>query len=292
MTATTPTGSAPTGEPSIGQPPLADRTALDRARLRARSDALFLHRAAAVEVKERLTDVNRAFTSPAVVTGQPDFWRIAMPDARVVPDDDMLALDPGAHDLVVHALALHWATDVVGQLVQCRRALRPDGLFLGLTLAGRTLDTLRDALARAEVAATGGLSPRVVPMADMRDLGWLLQRAGFALPVTDSLAIAARYADPLALCRDLRAMGEVNALAARDRRIPPRDLFARMAMAYPTDPDGRISATFEMVVLTGWAPADNQPKPLRPGSAITRLSDALGAATTRRNVDPVSKSVI
>jgi SAM-dependent methyltransferase len=259
---------------------MTDRAALLRFRTRAaRAPALFLHAEARAEVEERLGMVNRSFTAPAIVTGWPAFWRDLRPDARIVADAAVLDLAPGAHDLVIHAMALHWADDPVGQLVQCRRALRPDGLLLAVLPGGRTLAELRAALAEAEVALTGGLSPRVLPMAEIRDLGALLQRAGLALPVADSVALNASYADALALMRDLRAMGEGNALAARDRRPPPRALFAeaarRYAAAYPA-PDGRVRASFELICLTGWAPHASQPQPLRPGSARARLAEALG----------------
>ena len=264
-------------------PRLTDRAALERARARAAraGPALFLHTEAATEIKERLSEVNRTFTAPAIVTGWPQAWSGVVPGARVVPDAPTLALEPGAHDLIVHAMALHWADDPVGQLVQCRRALAPDGLFLGVMFGGRTLAELRAALAEAEAAITGGLSPRVLPMAEIRDLGGLLQRAGLALPVADSVALTATYGDALALMRDLRAMGETSALAARPRRIAPRALFAdaarRYAAAFGAE-GGRVRASFDLIFLTGWAPADSQPRPLRPGSATARLADALGSA--------------
>jgi hypothetical protein len=176
-------------------------------------------------------------------------------------------------------MALHWANDPVGQIVQARRALMPDGLFLGACLGGRTLWELRAALTEAEVRLTGGLSPRVAPMGEIRDLGALIQRAGLALPVADSLSLTVEYRDAFHLMKDLRAMGEGNALAARRRTVASRALFSEAARIYAegfTLPNGRIPATFEFVFLTGWAPADSQPKPLRPGSAAARLADALG----------------
>ena len=260
-------------------PRLTDRNALRRQRNRAQRQALFLHETAADEIDERLAEVNRTFTETAVVTGQPGFWRARFPRAHVVADDEVLDLERGRHDLVIHAMALHWADDPVGQLVQARRALRPDGLFLGVCPGGRTLAGLRTALAEAEAAVTGGLSPRVLPMADLRDMAGLLQRAGLAMPVADSALLSVSYADALALMRDLRAMGEGNALAARHRRIPPRRLFAETAARYAAangDGTGRVVARFELIWLAGWAPADNQPQPLRPGSATARLADALG----------------
>lgn len=260
--------------------PLTDRTALTRNRTRAmRLPALFLHETAAGEVEDRLTLVNRSFTAPAVVTGAPEFWRGRFPQARIVPDDDILDLKPEAHDLVVHALCLHWAGDPVGQLVQARRALRPDGLFLAALPGGQTLHELRTALAQAEAEMTGGLSPRVLPMGEIRDLGALLQRADLALPVADSLRLEVTYADPLALMRDLRAMGEANAMTRRARGLMRRAVLARACEIYAQEfarPDGRIPATFELIFLTGWAPDPGQPRPLRPGSAAARLADALG----------------
>ena len=262
-------------------PRLTDRPALLRNRARAlRGEAaLFLQEAARDEVQDRLAMVNRRFTSPAVVTGFPGFWQDVLPDARIVPDDSVLDLRPGAHDLVIHAMALHWADDPVGQLIQCRHALRPDGLLLATTFGGQTLTELRASLASAEAEITGGLSPRILPMAEIRDLGALLQRAGFALPVADSLTLTASYRDALHLMRDLRAMGEGNALAARLRHATQRAVLLRAAALYAEGfgtAQGRIPATFEIITLTGWAPDDSQPKPLRPGSAAQRLADALG----------------
>jgi SAM-dependent methyltransferase len=265
-------------------PTLTDRTALARNRDRAlasRNPAMFLQEDAADEIQERLIEVNRRFTQPAVVTPFADLWRARMQGARIVADDERLDLEPGAHDLVIHALCLHWANDPVGQLVQCRRALRPDGLFLGVLFGGQTLAELRACLAEAEVSVTGGLSPRVLPMAEIRDLGGLLQRAGFALPVADSATRTVTYADAGRLMADLRAMGEANALAQRVRRPTQRRIFAQAATHYAAGfsaPEGRIRATFEMIFLTGWAPDDSQPKPLRPGSAARRLADAFGTA--------------
>lgn len=262
-------------------PSLTDRTALLRNRARAygmADPALFLQLDAADEVHERLTEVNRTFTAPAVVSGCARVWGGLLPGVQHLDDTDLLTLEPGAHDLVVHGLALHWANDPVGQLVQCRRALKPDGLFLGVMFGGDTLHELRAALAEAEIEQTGGLSPRVAPMAELRDLGGLLQRAGFALPVSDSARRMVTYPSAMHLMRDLRAMGEGNALAQRHRKPVSRKLFDRAAEIYHKNfalPDGRIPATFETIFLTGWAPDTSQPQPLKPGSATTRLEDAL-----------------
>ena len=266
-------------------PELTDRTALARNRTRvAAAPATFLHDEAILNLQERLEEVNGTFTNVAVVTGFPDLWQRAFPGATVVPDDETLMLTLGGHDLVIHAFGLHWANDLVGQLVQCRRALRPDGLFLGILFGGRTLAELRVALAEAEARISGGLSPRVLAMAEIRELGGLLQRAGFALPVADSDLITVTYASALHLMRDLRAMGEGNAMAARSRKSVPRRLFAEAARIYAaTFPatEGRVGASFELIFLTGWTPHESQQQPLRPGSAVARLSDALGAAETR-----------
>lgn len=262
-------------------PRLTDRTALARNRIRA--DTMFLQTAAADDVHERLQEVNRTFTAPAVVTGFVDAWREWMPSATVVEDTGTLDLTEGAHDLIIHALSLHWADDPIGQLVQCRRALQPDGLLIATLFAGQTLHELRSVLAEAEVAQTGGLSPRILPMGEVRDLGGLLQRAGFALPVADIMPLTVTYDSPIHLMRDLRAMGEGNAMDQRQRTPSRRTIFAQ-AMARYVDvfamDDGRIPATFEIATLTGWAPADSQQQPLRPGSATHRLADALGTQET------------
>ena len=266
-------------------PRLTDRTALRRNR--ARADAMFLQATSAEDVQERLQEVNRTFTAPAVVTGFVKTWEDMMPSAKVVEDTETLDLEEGAHDLVIHALSLHWADDPVGQLVQCRRALAPDGLFIATSFAGQTLHELRSVLAEAEVAQTGGLSPRVLPMGDVRDLGGLLQRAGFALPVADIMPLTVTYDTPIHLMRDLRAMGESNAMDQRQRTPTRRAIFAqameRYGAAFGLD-DGRIPATFEIATLTGWAPSDTQQQPQRPGSATTRLADALGTT----EIDPLN----
>lgn len=268
-----------------GPPLICDRPRLkwNRARARRQGPALFLHETAAGEIKERLGEVNRRFTRAAVVTGFPEFWSEKLPGATAVDDAETLSLAPGAFDLIVHAMALHWANDPVGQLIQCRRALEPDGLFLAVLPGGRTLHEIRASLAEAESLLTGGLSPRVLPMGEIRDLGALLMRAGFALPVADSVQLRASYRDLFHLAADLRAMGEGNALAARSARPPGRRLFALAqdlyARTFPAEGD-RIAATWELMFLTGWAPAPGQPKPLRPGSALMRLSDALGQGRT------------
>lgn len=202
-------------------------------------------------------------------------------------DPEALPLAAGRFDLAVSLLALHQVNDLPGTLVQVRRALRPDGLFLGCLLGGRTLTELRQAFGQAESEVEGGVSPRVAPFAEVRELGGLLQRAGFALPVTDTETLTVRYADPIALMRDIRAMGMTNVLTER-RRLPlRRATLLRAAAIYAerfADPDGRLRATFEILWVSGWAPHESQQVPLAPGTARTRLADALG--TTER--DPMS----
>ena len=267
-------------------PPLTDRNALARNRARAaaapnHSSALFLQEEVAVEIQERLAEVNRRFTDVAVITAEPDLWRSVLPGARLLADEPVLDLAPGAHDLVIHAMCLHWADDPTGQIVQCARALRPDGMFLAALFGGRTLHELRACLAEAEAELTGGLSPRVLPMGEIRDLGSLLQRAGLALPVADTQVRTVSYRDALHLMSDLRAMGEGNALAGRLRRFTRRGVIGAAAARYADtfgQADGRLRATFEIIFLTGWAQDPGQQKPLRPGSAVQRLADALGAA--------------
>ena len=252
--------------------PLTDFAALTRNR--ARATEFFLHQEVVAEVEERLSEVNRTFTDAVVVTPFPQLWA----GWRSVADAEVLDLTQGAQDLVVHGLCLHWANDPVGQLVQCRRALRPDGLFMAFLFGGQTLHELRACLAEAEAEVTGGLSPRVLPMGEIRDLGGLLGRAGFALPVADSDVVTVRYADPLALMHDLRAMGATNVLTASARRPLRRATLIRALEIYRerfADADGRVRATFEIVWLSGWAPHDSQQKPLKPGSAQMSLEAAV-----------------
>ena len=197
----------------------------------------------------------------------------------VVLDEERNAFGPERFDLAVTLVALHTVNDLPGALTQIRRALKPDGLFLGALLGGQTLQELRHVLAEAEAELTGGASPRVAPFSDLRDLGHLLQRAGFALPVTDLDRLTVRYDTLFGLVRDLRAMGATNALVDRSRKPAGRALFVRAAELYAqrhADADGRIRATFDIVWLSGWAPHESQQKPLKPGSARMRLADALG----------------
>ena len=197
----------------------------------------------------------------------------------IVGDEEALPFGDGSLDLAVSALALQFVNDLPGTLAQIRRALRPDGLFLAAMLGGDTLTELRQAFTEAE-AETGGVSPRVAPFADVRALGGLLQRAGFALPVTDVDRVIVRYDTPFALMRDLRRMAATNVLLERRRAPLSRSVIARMAEIYAqrfADADGRLRATFDVIWLSGWTPHESQQQPLRPGSAKSRLADALGA---------------
>lgn len=198
---------------------------------------------------------------------------------RVLADDEAVPFAPASLDLVVSALALHFANDLPGVLIQIQRALKPDGLLLASLLGGETLGELRQAFVAAESEIDGGASPRVAPFADVRELGGLLQRAGFALPVADSDTVSVAYPDAFALMRELRGMGAANALVERSRRPLRRATLIRAAEIYAerfARPDGRVVATFEIITLTGWKPHASQQKPLRPGSATARLAEVLG----------------
>jgi SAM-dependent methyltransferase len=200
------------------------------------------------------------------------------PSTRVQADEERLPFADESLDLVASTLALHWTNDLVGALIQIRRALKPDGLFLGAILGGATLTELRQCLVLAEAEVTGGAGLRVSPFADVLDAAGLLQRAGFALPVADLDRVTVRYGHALELIRDIRAMGESNVLADRARQPIGRRVLGRAAALYQerfAAPDGRIAATFDIVSMTGWAPHPDQPQPLRPGSARMRLADAL-----------------
>ncbi len=267
-----------------GLPEITDRKALALHRTRAaRSPVRFLHEEAALEIRERLAEVNREFHAPVLIGHVTPPIAALFPDARCIDDTPALALDREAHDLVLHCFGLHWADDPVGQIVQSRLALVPDGMFLGVAFGGATLHELRASLAEAEARISGGLSPRVLPMADIATLGGLLQRAGLALPVADSVSTTVRYPDIARLAKDLRGMGETNALAVRSTSLPSREIFRETERIYRQNffDDGYLVATFEMVFLTGWAPSANQQRPLRPGTADIRLAEALGVTESR-----------
>lgn len=217
----------------------------------------------------KVADVQRVEADAAFLGGGPG----------VISDPETIALEPASIDLAVSLLALQEANDIPGQLIQIRRALKPDGLFLGVLAGAGTLVELRESLLAAETELTGGASPRVIPFTDVRDAGGLLQRAGFALPVADVETVTVRYDTMFGLMADLRAMGATSALADRPRRPSTRRLFQRAAEIYAerfSDPDGRVRASFSFVWLSGWAPDPSQQKPLKPGSAQVSLAKALG----------------
>ena len=267
----------------------------DSALLRARQAravrlgaATFLLDRVTEDLLERLGAVLRDFTAAADIGTPGGVLAAALASrtsARAIDlfgdEHERLAVEPETLDLAVSALALQFVNDLPGVLAQVRRALRPDGLFLAALVGGDTLTELRQAFAAAETECEGGLSPRVAPFADLRDLGALLQRAGFALPVTDVDRIVVRYDHAFALMQDLRRMGATNVLVERRRTPLRRATLTRMAQIYGerfADPDGRIRATFDIVWLSAWAPHASQPKPLRPGSATARLEDAVRKA--------------
>lgn len=281
------------------QGPVVFDRALLRARQRraiARGFEPFLLDRVAADLAERLAAVLRQFDRVVDLGTPTEALRAALaamsgigtviaaaPVARQKPaliaDEEALPFGEGALDLIVSALALQFVNDLPGTLIQVRRALKGDGLFLGALLGGDTLTELRQSFAAAEAEVEGGVSPRVAPFADVREMGALLQRAGFALPVTDVDRLTVRYASPFALMSELRRMGATNALTERRRAPLRRATLRRMAEIYTqrfADRDGRIRATFEVVWLSGWAPHESQQQPLRPGSAQARLADALG----------------
>jgi SAM-dependent methyltransferase len=283
----------------MSHPVIFDRGLLRarRARARKRDPATFLIERAADDLAARLSAVLRPFDLAADIGTPTDAVRralsgrvgalvavdsvaahIAGERLAVAADEEALPFRDGSLDLAVSALALQFVNDLPGMLIQIRRALKPDGLLLAALIGGDSLAELREAFAQAEAEVEGGVSPRVAPFADLRDLGALLQRAGFALPVTDVDRITVRYASPLDLLHDLRRMGATNALAERRRGPLRRATLRRMLEIYAekfTDPDGRVRATFEIVWLSGWSPHESQQKPLQPGSAKARLADAL-----------------
>jgi SAM-dependent methyltransferase len=259
-----------------------------RARARALGPSTFLLDRVADDLGDRLATVLRRYER-ALDLGTPGdaLRRVLAASGKVDSiiggvafDEEALPFGDASLDLVVSGLALHFVNDLPGVLVQVRRALKPDGLFLAALIGGETLTELRQCLAAAESEIDGGLSPRIAPFADLRELGGLLQRAGFALPVTDLDRVTVRYDTPLALMHDLRRMGATNVLIERRRQVLRRATLMRMLEIYATrfaEVNGRIRATFEIVWLSGWAPHESQQRPLKPGSAQRRLADALNA---------------
>ncbi len=283
---------------------LFDRPAWRLHRERAARSGIvdFLHFEIAQRLIDRLADVGREFRAALdlgalggaltrALRQRPGMESVVAADPaagflrrgrgwHVAADPELAPFGDGSFDLVVSALALHWVGDLPGALVQLRRVLRGDGLFLAAMLGGATLAELRAVLIEAELIEEGGASPRVSPMVDLGEAAALLQRAGFAMPVADADTITVSYPDILALMRDLRGMGETNALSARRRTPLRRATLARAAALYRErfgSADGRIPARFEVLFLTGWAPHPSQPQPLRPGSAARLPAEALSA---------------
>ena len=289
--------------PDMTAPRHFDTDLLATRRLRAArgTPADFLMRPVAEDLADRLSLIQRTFETIVDLASPTDAIRQTLAERGypgmigtesvaalaplrlqpvVVAAADALPFRTGSLDLVMSGLGLQFVDDLPGAFIQIRRALKPDGLFLAAILGGDTLTELRQSFAEAEAEMEGGLSPRVAPFADVRDIGQLLQRAGFALPVTDTDRLTVRYANVFALMHDLRAMAATNPLVDR-RRVPlRRATLIRMAEIYQqrfADPDGRIRATFQVITLSGWAPHESQQKPLKPGSAKARLADALKA---------------
>jgi SAM-dependent methyltransferase len=258
--------------------------ALHRARAAAGAGPSFLALEAAAGVAERAGAANRSFHDALEIGSQDAAFAVFKPLApswtrATFDSNEALELEPESFDLGVGALGLHAVNDLPGALIQIRRALKPDGLFVVALFGGETLNELRDSFAAGEDQIRGGASPRVSPFADVRDLGGLLQRAGFNLPVADVERTVVRYGAFQTLVDDLRAAGETNALVQRARTPLRRDVLAASLAHYAAhhaEPDGRLRATFDIVYLTGWKPHESQQKPLRPGSAKSRLADALG----------------
>jgi SAM-dependent methyltransferase len=273
-------------------PTIFDRKLLRMRQNRARvlGPESFLIDRVADELGERLSAVLRPFERAADLGTPTDAVRRVLAASSkvativgadsVAVDEEALPFADGSLDLVVSALSLQFVNDLPGTLIQIRRALKADGLLLAALIGGDSLIELREAFAEAESEIEGGVSPRVAPFADVRELGSLLQRAGFALPVVDSDRLTVRYQTVFALMRDLRRMGATNMLSERRRTPLRRATLQRMTEIYAqrfADSDGRLRATFEIAWLSGWVPHDSQQKPLKPGSATQRLADALGA---------------
>lgn len=294
-------------------PVIFDRRLLRARRLRAAAlgPATFLLERVAADMADRLEAVLRRFAHAVDLCTPTDALRRALagskkvetliaidtiaahlprpPALAVAAEEEALPFRDGSLDLVLSALSLQFVNDLPGALVQIRRALKPDGLLLAAALGGDSLTELRQAFALAESEIAGGVSPRVAPFVDVRAVGMLLQRAGFALPVTDIDRIVVRYDTPFALMHDLRRMGATNVLLDRRRAPASRTLLMRMVEHYFkrfSDDDGRIRATFEVVWMSAWAPDPSQPKPLKPGSATHRLADALGVREFRTGEKP------
>ena len=235
------------------------------------------------QVHERLSDIKRTFKYPAIIGQKTSFWakKLGLNNAILIDDDDHLDFNDKKFDFIIHALSLHWHDDPVGQLIQVRQALEPDGLMLAFFLGGETLYELRTVFEQAELKTENGISPRVAPMIELRDAGDLLVRAGFALSVADSTDLEVIYTTPIELLHDLRGMGETNIMVDRRKNFLKRETLKNLIELYATQfnahkYDGGVKATFQLFCLTGWAPSKNQQKPLRRGSATHSFTDVLG----------------
>ncbi len=275
---------------SDSTPVLFDANAVARNRARGRVMGAgfdFLREEVADRLADRLADINRTFTDILDIGG--NYGGHTGTETKAVPaSDDPLKTSENSHDLVISNLALHWINDLPGLMVQANRSLKPDGLFMAALFGGATLHELGHSLLAAEAEITGGASQRVIPFADVRDLGSLLQRAGFALPVTDMDTITVTYDHPLKLMQELRGMGEANALMARSRSFLRRDVLLRACEIYAEkfgQPSGRIPATFQIMYMTGWHPHESQQKPLKPGEGKVNLADALKAGGPPKKTD-------
>ena len=261
-------------------PELFDLDLYHQRQVRLRQDALFMHDQAIEIIQERLEEVNKSFAKIGIIGAQSAYWANKLGiDADVIDLGEVLNLRDSHYDLIIHAMGLHVLNDPVGQLVQINRALVPDGMFLGCTFGGQTLHELRTAFATAEARVMGGISPRVSPMGEIRELGGLIGRAGFAQPVADNFAFTVEYTHPLKLMSDLRLMGETNVMHARVPQMS-RDLLNEVLSVYPQSKNENYPATFDLIFLTGWKAHESQQKPLRPGSAQARLADFLNVDET------------
>jgi len=273
-----------------GPPKIFDRRLYAQRRLRARGTD-FLVGEAAAQIAERAAAVNRRFLRALDISSRHAAFEVLKPVAEhwtrtrlsgsggdLIADEEALPFAPASFDLVTSVHSLHAVNDLPGALLQVRHVLRPDGLFLAALFGGDTLRELRQAFAAAESDIAGGITPRVAPFADVRDLGALLQRGGFALPVADVERTVVHYRDPSSLFQDLRALGESNPLAGRSRSVLRRDVLAAALADYQqanSEGGGRLKATFDVIYLTGWSPHESQQRPLAAGSAHTRLADGL-----------------
>ena len=257
---------------------IIDKEALARSRVRSDKEDNFLQKLAVREIKDRLKFIKKRFEKILIICGNPYHWQKNFRGADFISDDEILKFPRTDYNLVIHGMSLHYSNDPIGQLIQCRSFMEKGGLMLGIFLGGQTLNELRYSIASAEIELTGGISPRVLPMIDIRDAGSFLMRAGFALPVADTSVNEIDYQKPLDLLYDLRKMGETNVQKHRLKKFSHRKLFSLASDKYiesQNSKNKRVKATFEFITITGWAPSQDIPKPLKRGSATMSLADAL-----------------